>query len=546
MLLRPHHNRRPAGYNPGMLSPNNLPTSPTAVTVFPDRARVTRTGTTSLQPGIQRLEVAGLPLSLLADSVRAAGRGTARARLIGVSVQQQQFAESPAEIVRALEKQIESLEDSDADLAAQIDLVDRELQNLNHLGAQGETFARGLALRSKTPADQAEIFGYIAQRGRALQGEGLSLSRQRREAAREIDRLRRELQVMHSARPLQRFSAIVELDVSAAGDFTLELTYVVMGASWQPLYDLRLEDTALELTYLADVTQNTGEDWHAVELILSTARPSLALVIPELKPWYVQPFVPRPVPVARSAGPTPRVALPASALPAPSAAGPEAAPAPQELAFDAAQVSQSGASLTYRLAGRSDVPGNGDPRKVTVASVSLAPDITYVTAPKLEPVCYRRAEVKNTSPYSLLPGAAQLFESDDYLGATRLDFVAPGQVFELALGADERLRVEREMIAREVDKAFIIGDRRRIRYAFRIEVENLRDSPQVVYVRDHAPVARDEQIKVKIDNCDPKPSEQTELNGLDWKLTLDRGARRQIRFDFSVEHPRAMNVIGLP
>jgi hypothetical protein len=35
------------------------------------------------------------------------------------------------------------------------------------------------------------------------------------------------------------------------------------------------------------------------------------------------------------------------------------------------------------------------------------------------------------------------------------------------------------------------------------------------------------------------------LNILEWKLTLDRGAKRVLRFDFNVEHPRSMDVVGL-
>jgi uncharacterized protein (TIGR02231 family) len=217
----------------------------------------------------------------------------------------------------------------------------------------------------------------------------------------------------------------------------------------------------------------------------------------------------------------------------------------EDLYAESAAVSESGASLTYQLPGSAEVPGNGEPRKVTLATLQLRPDITYVTAPKREPVCYRRAEIKNISEYSLLPGSAQLFEGDEYLGATRLEFVAPGQAFELALGADERLRVKRELAARDVDKAFILGDRRRIRFAYTIELENLRDMPQVVYVRDQIPVARDEQIKVKLEQADPKLTEQTELNLLEWKLTLDQGAKRVIRYEYSVEHPRAMDVQGL-
>jgi len=98
---------------------------------------------------------------------------------------------------------------------------------------------------------------------------------------------------------------------------------------------------------------------------------------------------------------------------------------------------------------------------------------------------------------------------------------------------------------REVDKTFI-GDRRRLRYAYTIEIENLSDRPQTVYVRDQFPVPRDEQIKVKLEAAEPKPSEQTELNLLEWKLTLDKTSKQTLRFDYSVEHPRSMDVVGLP
>ena len=497
--------------------------------------------------GSQRLEVGGLPLALVADSVRATGRGTARAKLVGVTTRLEQFAETPAEAAQALEKQIQDLEDGDADLAARAGVLEKEQTYLQGLAGQSEMFARGLALRNRSPEEQGAIFDFVSARSRALQAELLTIGRARRDRAKELDRLRRQLRARQSARPKQRYVAVVELEVAAEGDLDLELTYVVLGAAWQPLYDFRLVDGSVELAYLAQVAQNTGEDWSNVALTLSTARPSITLAIPELDAWYIQPrppVAPAPMRVARMMAPQ-SAPMGAVASAAATALGAETAPAQQELVIDSADVSESGASLTYRLAGQADVPGNNEPRKVTIAVLNLKPDLTYVTAPKLESVCYRRAEIKNASAYSLLPGAAQLFEGDEYLGATRLDFVAPGQVFELALGADERLRVERELVARDVDKAFIIGDRRRIRYGFTIEVENLRDAAQQVAVRDQIPVARDEQIRVKLDSADPKPSEQTELNQLEWKLTLDKGAKRTIRFDYSVEFPRTMDVVGL-
>jgi uncharacterized protein (TIGR02231 family) len=523
-----------------------LNTQPTAVTVFPDRARITRAAHTTLAVGLQRLAVTGLPMSLLPDSVRAAGKGTARAKLLGVTSRLEHFVETPAEAVRELERRIQSTEDEDADVLAQAAVVEKEQRFLEGLAGQSEMWARGLALRNRSPEEQAAIFDYVSRRSRTLAGEHLALGRQRRDLAKALDRMRRELKELTAARPRQRYVAVIELDVAEAGDIDLELTYVVTGAHWQPLYDLRLADAEIELNYLAQVAQNTGEDWTNVVLTLSTARPSLSLAIPELKPWFLRPqppVVPAPARAKLSAAPMP-VAAPAAVMPTAELAAQAAMPV-AALEAEAAAVSETGASLTYRLSGSADVPGNNEPRKVTVGSIRLKPDLTYITAPTLEQVCYRRAEVKNDSAYSLLPGSAQLFEGDEYLGATQLEFVAPGQTFELALGADERLRVERELLARDVDKAFILGDRRRVRYAFSIELENLRETPQSITVRDQIPVPRDEQIKVRLDSADPKPADQSDLGQLEWTLTLDRGAKRTIRFDFSVEHPRQMNVIGL-
>ena len=67
----------------------------------------------------------------------------------------------------------------------------------------------------------------------------------------------------------------------------MELSYHVPGASWQPLYDLTLDGEQLAVSYLAEVTQQTGEDWPAVELVLATTRHGRHQRLPELDPWYV-------------------------------------------------------------------------------------------------------------------------------------------------------------------------------------------------------------------------------------------------------------------
>ena len=57
-----------------------------AVTVHPERARITRRGRATVGAGAAELVVADLPTTLLDESVRVAGRSAAAARVLGVDL----------------------------------------------------------------------------------------------------------------------------------------------------------------------------------------------------------------------------------------------------------------------------------------------------------------------------------------------------------------------------------------------------------------------------------------------------------------------------
>jgi len=316
-----------------------LRTTVTAVAVYPDRARVTRGGMATLEPGSHRLEVPELPLTLDPASVRVAARGTARARLLGVDVRRDFYVDTPAGRVRELEGQVEALQDEMGGLDAQAALLKREQAILGELAGQTETYARGLAYGKIGAAAQMALLDDLRSRAEGLNAALLDLAVHRRDLDRRLQKLRSELDQLRGSRGRERYTAVVEVEVAQAGDgstepagalsveltyvvsragwrplydvrlletderqalevgylaqvtqagdgstgpagaLSVELTYVVSGAGWQPLYDVRLLETderqALQVGYLAQVTQRTGEDWPDVALTLSTARPSL-------------------------------------------------------------------------------------------------------------------------------------------------------------------------------------------------------------------------------------------------------------------------------
>ncbi len=524
---------------------STIQTAISAVTVYPDRARVTRRGEATVEPGMHRLEISDLPLALDPASVRAAARGTARARLVGVDVGRVFFADTPEEKVRQLEHEVEALQDKISSLDAEREGLVAERSALQGLQGATDVYARGLAFGKTTPEAQMALFSSLRERATGLDEQLQALKLARRDQQRLLEKLEKELKQLRSARGKERYSAAVEVEVAKGGSLTLEVTYVVSGASWTPLYDMRLsaDGAELEAGYLAEVAQSTGEEWAGVALTLSTARPALAGTLPKLDPWYL--YTARP-PVRKGIS---RAAM--APPPAPAALDRFAATAVAEEAvmYEAeevmATVETAGAAVTYVLPAAATIPPDGAPHKVTVARYPLAPNLDYVSAPKLVEAAYRRAKVANDSAYTLLPGPANLFAGEEFIGTTELELTAPGGELELYLGVDDRVRVKRELKRRDVDKK-LLGDRRRLSYSYEIELENLLEKEVALTLHDQIPVPQDEQVKVQLEAIVPKPSSQSDLGLLEWELTLAPREERTVRFDFVVEHPRSMRIDGLP
>lgn len=100
----------------------------------------------------------------------------------------------------------------------------------------------------------------------------------------KIDQQLKELNEMSSLP-----SSEIEIRVSSDNQITskISLTYLVANAGWYPKYDIRVENikSPLELTYKAEVFQNTGVDWKNVKLRFSNGDPNQSGVLPELKTW---------------------------------------------------------------------------------------------------------------------------------------------------------------------------------------------------------------------------------------------------------------------
>jgi uncharacterized protein (TIGR02231 family) len=532
------------------------------VTVYADRALITRVGSMQLAAGEHELCVNDLP-SFLRESLRASGQGPQGTRILDVDISTTFHSRPPESELLALQAACDLLQQRVDIIRARQEALSDRRQWLRALGEHSREFAKGLASGQMKPQECADFFSFTANQALENAETEQELGIQLKQVRDELSAKQRELASKQGYGLPDRLAAVVAIEMPIEGEFTLEVSYLVTQASWRPQYDVRVDmdedgnQGQVELAYIGQVQQSTGEDWRQVNLALSTARPSQASRLPELQPIYLNPDVH----LYRLAASTPsrKMTTRLAAMSPASVSGelkelgwgaqadePEP-PAPAQAEIATAITEQSGTAYVFRIARSVDIPSDNLPHKTTVARDDLPCEFDYVSAPTLDPAAHLRARITNTTERVLLPGSSSIFLSGEYVGTTQIKMTAPREQFKLFLGIDDTIKVKRERIERTVEKgALLQSDLRRTTYAYRITLHNYATFPRTIVLRDQIPVSQHERLKIKMLSMQPQPAERTKLELLTWRFTLPADGEYKLEYRFMLEHPQDMQVGELP
>jgi uncharacterized protein (TIGR02231 family) len=530
----------------------------TNVTVFSDGARVVRAGVTRLAAGPRSLVIGNLPATTDTASIRVAALGRDLA-LLNVEVHRGVSAAARREQTGRLRADVERWRDTVQGLDDEDTAESAGLGFLAHLSeAAAASLARAVSSGRAGYDELSGMAGHLSASTANTLGRRREIAARKRAAERELGAAQERLRAdEHGGAGQAAFvEVILDLEARAETEAEIELSYHVSGASWRPLYDLVLDGERLNVSYLAEISQQTGENWPEVGLVLSTTRQGQSRTLPELSPWYIGRPQPRPRAAAMhgragmvtepalgepGGGEPTAVAFAAAAAPGGAMKMKRARPATM-LAAEQAE-SESGAGFTYTVARPLAVPGDGGPHKTLVAQFDADAVLDYLTVPVLAPEAYLRATVTN-GDLLLLPGRARIFHGPQFVGETHLGTVAPGEEFEVQLGVDDQIKVERKLVRRATSKA-LLGGTRTIDIGYEITIDNHRERPATVNVHDHIPVSTDADIKVRARETAPPPAETDDLGELTWKLTLGPRESAVVKHRFTVEHPAQAVVSGL-
>ena len=353
----------------------NIEAAIAAVTVYTDRALVVRRSTISMTGEEKEIILSRLPVTLLPDSIRVSGKGTHAVNILGVTVKSIFTPEVAIANVAELEQQIKTLKAQKAALDNRSRAEKLRLTFVHQLSDKSRN-QYGIALaKQQTDLTQTQtLLDFLGDKYLEYSDRITELEQQQQDIENQIAALERQKQKLQIPKNKEHLDLVIFIEAEA-GEFELEVSYLVRRASWTPLYDLQVDtsEKQLDLTYLAEVKQNTGEDWHNVALTLSTAKPGLGTLPPKLKPWYIDVYDP----VAVAASPTPVSPAKMSKGSGETrrrrsrrndriAASLELESSIVEAEVVAATASKSGSVVTFEVGNGGDIPSDNTPHKVTI------------------------------------------------------------------------------------------------------------------------------------------------------------------------------------
>jgi uncharacterized protein (TIGR02231 family) len=540
----------------------------TAVTVYTDRAVVTRTATVDLATGTHEIVFEGLPATLGDNSLQVSGRGTASATILDIAARQIFVQTTPNERIRGLEEdlkkiqgQIRVLDDRAAIVAEQKNFVARMLAAATTAPAP----APGGTVPARPSLDEwRQLQTYSEEATTKWAAEIQTIDKQREELVAAQTAIQRQLNELRGAGSRAQKNVTVRVDATTAGNLQVAVSYTVPNASWTPSYDARLRTATrtVELSYFGVVRQNTGEDWNNVALTLSTARPSLGGAAPEYARWIVDV---RADDVVRLNAFEVTGGFDGSVRQRAAGGGggrgsaaPAAAAMAKEVMQDAVQaqavVEVGATSATFKIAAPATVPANNTTQKVAINGNGLAALLEYNSTPKLREAAFLTAKATNTTEFPFLAGTLNTFLDDTFVATGSLKTVMPGEKFDLALGADDGLALKRRVVNRFTENTGLTNGKRLITYEYVVTVTNNKRTAEKITVREPVPQSRNEQIVVKLLTPAEKdigtPEVKKEIireanGGLAWEFTLQPGGKRDLTLKFSIEHPAELAVSGL-
>jgi hypothetical protein len=445
-------------------------------------------------------------------------------------------------------------------------------------------------------AELIKLMDYYKNKSVELQND-LAVDREKQKKLNvQISRLKNQISEEEKKNTKVSGRIHLQLSVAVSGKADFTISYITQNAFWTPYYDIRVEDikSPLKVLYKAKVMQTTGIDWKQVKLSLSTSMPNQWGNAPMLKSWflsYINPVAAMERGLARNriqsfeSGSTPAALnevvvvgvgkktsnvnskplyvvngavmsaedfqkLNPSSIAKMETLSEEAGMATygsrgtngvilvtlKDGLEDYVSVTDNELNVMFDIELPYDVPSNGKEQIATLKEYSISAVYKYYAVPKLDKDAYLLAEVSEWEKLNLLPGEANIIFEGTYVGKSFIDPNSTSDTLNLTLGRDRRVVVKREKMT-DYSSVKFLGSSKLQKITYELTIKNNKKDSIKLMLKDQFPLSTNKEIEIELLDIG-NGAVNADLGVLTWKLDLQPGESKKIRFAYSVKYPK--------
>lgn len=476
-----------------------------AVSVFSDRAVITRAGTAVLKAGKNEVAFPGIRDNIDLRSVRTGTEIPAGVEILGVSWERHVSQVVDNVKIAELESELETLKDEEACLVDQSDARNAKDQYVRNLY---KNLPKALYKNAREKGEPKErhwdaIAEYLKTHIEENAREEYECRQKLRDIRAKIANRQKELDELYGTGNARKsLTLVVTLKADKAMNAEIPLAYTTRSAHWKPHYDARLNASAgtLDFAYNGLVYQNTGESWEHVQLTLSTAQPQVSAFPPKVRSIALSGRA--PANERRQIVET-REALAAAPLEqripdAEAEVLPEAGITAEKLS----SVRTQGAAVTFEIKGKHTIASGSQAHHVAITEKRFdAVELRYEAAPRLRSGVYLRALAKNDTEYPILAGKLGIYRDSGFIGESSLKYTPVGSEFAFFAGTADGLSAACEALAPYRSKAgskFFSSSKSEVAEGDCFTLANITDKPCKIRLRAQIKVSEIDDVEIRI------------------------------------------------
>ncbi|MFK7907748.1 MAG: DUF4139 domain-containing protein [Chitinophagales bacterium] len=345
--------------------------------------------------------------------------------------------------------------------------------------------------------------------------------------------LKQRLEALKQQSTVPQTQLTITIQSPRASTKTLNVSYLVADAGWNPAYTLNATDILkpIDMKFQAQLINNTGIAWEDVNLVFSTARPKVKRWVREEEDL---------IQVSNTMESYGEVEGKSVFI-----------EEPMEEDYDNYDMEELYVQLSdnlpidgqptinmrkFRTAVEYYIPADGETYVIEVSDFELATSYEYYGMPILEEEAFLMAKVENLSELGIIEGIGKLYFKDTYLGQIEIDRTGINGTLNLNLGKDSRVLVSRNLVKSDKESKFM-GNGTKEMQMYEIVVNNTMSVPIKIKVQDQLPSVLNPDAK--IDMIDLSLAQMDYVEGtMSWRCDLDRGENRIIPFSYALEYSK--------